>query len=111
MAAWGPPAPVRPELFFLTAFLTVWGMKATVTSKGQVTIPLSIRRRLNIRMGTVLEFDEGTDYLKAVPAVDAERMRAVIGIARGELAGRSAAQWLDELRGPVGLPRRGRRRR
>jgi len=29
---------------------------ARVTSKGQITIPLSIRRKLNIQQGDVLEF-------------------------------------------------------
>jgi AbrB family looped-hinge helix DNA binding protein len=84
-------------------------MKATVTSKGQITIPLPIRRKLRLHKGTVLEFDETADHLKATRQIDAERMRAVIGIARKELAGRSVAEWLDELRGPVQLPRKRRR--
>jgi len=80
-------------------------MKATVTSKGQITIPLAIRRKLQLRRGTVLEFDERADHLKATKAVDAERMRRVIGIARAELAGKTAREWIDELRGAVDLPR------
>ena len=84
-------------------------MKATVTSKGQITIPLPIRRKLRLHKGTVLEFDETADHLKAIRLVDAERMRAVIGIAKKELAGRSVADWLEELRGPVQLPRKRRR--
>lgn len=84
-------------------------MRATVTSKGQITIPLPIRRKLRLHKGTVLEFDETADHLKATRQIDVERMRAVIGIARKELAGRSVAEWLDELRGPVQLPRKRRR--
>ena len=84
-------------------------MKATVTSKGQITIPLPIRRKLRLHKGTVLEFDEGADHLKATRRVDADRMRAVIGIASKELAGRSVAEWMEELRGPVQLPRKRRR--
>jgi AbrB family looped-hinge helix DNA binding protein len=84
-------------------------MKATMTSKGQVTIPLPIRRKLKLHKGTVLEFDEGADYLKATRCVDADRMRAVIGIAKKELAGKSVAEWMETLRGPVQLPRRRRR--
>jgi len=79
-------------------------MKATVTSKGQITIPLPIRRRLKLHAGTVLEFDERAHCLKATKAVDPERMRTVIGIAKEELATRTTRQWLEELRGPVGLP-------
>ena len=84
-------------------------MKATVTSKGQITIPLPIRRKLRLHKGTVLDFDEGADHLKATRRVDADRMRAVIGIASKELAGRSVAEWMEELRGPVQLPRKRRR--
>jgi AbrB family looped-hinge helix DNA binding protein len=85
-------------------------MKATVTSKGQITIPLAIRRKLKLNAGTVLEFDQEAAYLKATKCVDPERMRSVIGIAKSELAGRTASEWLDELRGPVELPpkKRGR---
>src|SRR6266550_4287495 len=85
-------------------------MKATVTSKGQITIPLAIRRKLKLDRGTVLEFDEGADHLKATKSVDVDRMRAVIGIARDKLAGKSVDGWMEELRGRVRLPRRRRRR-
>ena len=79
-------------------------MKATITSKGQITIPLPIRRKLKLHTGTVLEFDEQADCLKATKAVDPERMRSVIGVAKEELAGKTTLQWLEELRGPVELP-------
>jgi AbrB family looped-hinge helix DNA binding protein len=81
-------------------------MKATITSKGQITIPLPIRRKLKLHTGTVLEFDEQADCLKATKAVDPERMRSVIGTAQKELATKTTLQWLEELRGPVELPRR-----
>lgn len=85
-------------------------MKATVTSKGQITIPLAIRRKLQLRQGSVLEFDERADHLRATKATDVTRMRAVIGIAKDELAGKTARQWLDDLRGPSDLTP-GKRRR
>ncbi len=85
-------------------------MKATVTSKGQITIPLAIRRKLELRQGTVLEFDEEADHLKATKRADVARMRGVIGIAKDELAGKSVRQWMDELRGPTDLPPNKRRR-
>ena len=81
-------------------------MKATVTSKGQITIPLAIRRKLKLRTGTILDFDEKADYLKASKAVDRERMRSVIGISKAELASKTTFQLLEEVRGPVELPPR-----
>ena len=81
-------------------------MKATVTSKGQITIPLAIRRKLRLHTGTVLEFDEKADCLRATKSVDPERMRSVIGIAQEDLGAKTTLQWLEELRGPVELPRR-----
>lgn len=85
-------------------------MKATVTSKGQITIPLAIRRKLELRRGTVLEFDERADHLKATKCVDVARMRSVIGIAKDELADKTVREWMDELRGPIDLPPDKRRR-
>ena len=96
------------KLDFLTRFLTLVMMKATVTSNGRITIPLPIRRQLKLHAGTVLEFDERADCLKATKAVDPERMRAVIGIGKEELATRTTLEWLEELRGPAGLPPRPR---
>ena len=83
-------------------------MKATVTSKGQITIPLPIRRKLKLQTGAVLEFDDSADCLRATKVADRQRMSAAIGIAKTELAAKTTLQWLDELRGPVALPRRKR---
>jgi AbrB family looped-hinge helix DNA binding protein len=85
-------------------------MKATVTSKGQITIPLAIRRKLALRRGTVLDFDERADHLKATKAADVVRMRSVIGIAKDELSSKSLPEWIDEVRGPVAMPKSKRRR-
>ncbi len=78
-------------------------MKATLTSKGQITIPAEIRRRLRLQPGQVLDFDEKAPYLKAVPVFDKEEMRSVLGCAEGRL-GMTGAQWLDQTRESVENP-------
>ena len=79
-------------------------MKARITSKGQITIPIEIRRRLGLLPGQILEFEEDAPFLKAVKVVDANAMRSVIGIAKEQLRGKSADAWIRELRGDVELP-------
>ncbi len=75
-------------------------MKATMTSKGRITIPAPIRRRLGLRPGEVLEFDESAPFLKATPVFDEQAMRDLIGCTRGRLP-KPGDGWLDETRGPV----------
>ncbi len=78
-------------------------MKATITSKGQITLPVAIRRRLGLEPGDVLEFDETAPFLKATKPFELDRMRSTIG--RGaKRATRTSKEWIEELRGPVELP-------
>ena len=65
-------------------------MKSTLTSKGQLTIPKSIRDRMGLKAGDVLEFDE-------------KRMRSVVGRSRKDNALLSK-ELLDDMRRPVELP-------
>lgn len=80
-------------------------MKATITSKGQITIPTKIRRKLNLKPGQILEFDENAPFLKATKAFDTREMYTVIGCCRDSMPGVTVDQWLNETRGPVELPR------
>jgi AbrB family looped-hinge helix DNA binding protein len=82
-------------------------VKATITSKGQITIPIGIRERLGLKTGQVLEFDPTSPFLKAVPVFDEDEMASVVGCAKGRL-GRTSQDWLNETRGPVEA-RKGRR--
>jgi AbrB family looped-hinge helix DNA binding protein len=75
-------------------------MKATLTSKGQITIPTAIRRRLALKPGQVLDFDESAPYVLAVPVFDEQAMRALVGCTRGRLP-MASSEWLDETRGPA----------
>lgn len=79
-------------------------MKATLTSKGQITIPIAIRERLGLRPGQVLDFDPTTPFLKAVPIFDETEMRSVAGCARGSI-GVSSTEWIEMTRGKARLPK------
>jgi len=45
---------------------------ATITSKGQVTLPLSIRRRLGLRKGSRIVFLERGDEVRVIREEDLE---------------------------------------
>ena len=81
-------------------------MKATVTSKGQITIPVRLREKFGLRPGTVLEFDEKAPVLTARRVVSRQRMARAAGVLERELAGKSTREWLADLRGKVELPER-----
>ena len=88
-------------------------MKATITSKGQITIPVGIRRRLRLKAGDVLEFEEDATVLTARRVIDpAEWDRGLKKLRTLWRQGDSAHPWqdmntrdiLNETRGPVELP-------
>lgn len=56
------------------------GMKATVSEKGQVTIPKALRTRLGIRPGAVLDFDAEGGRLVARKSQTADPIDAAWGI-------------------------------
>ncbi|MBA2436107.1 MAG: AbrB/MazE/SpoVT family DNA-binding domain-containing protein [Chthoniobacterales bacterium] len=74
-------------------------LTTTITSKGQITIPVRIREKLQLRPGHVLEFDESAPYLKAYRRIDPEEARSVIGCAKKAMKGMTAEKWLSQTRG------------
>lgn len=71
-------------------------MKATVTSKGQVTIPKALRDRLGITTGVVLDFHEEKGRLVAERVAADDPVAAVYGLFRD---GRSTDALMRDLRG------------
>lgn len=78
-------------------------MKATITSKGQITIPVRVRRRLNLKPGDVLDFDDAAPYLVARPDFSEREMRTALGCAKGRLT-EPTGEWLEQTRGAVMNP-------
>lgn len=78
-------------------------MKSTLTSKGQITIPVAIRRRLGLEVGDVLEFDDSAPYVKAHKPFNIKQMRSAIGRTKAPDC-RGSEEWVEEFRGPVELP-------
>jgi AbrB family looped-hinge helix DNA binding protein len=73
-------------------------MTATMTSKGQITVPVKIRRKLKLAAGSVLQFDEDAPFLKARQVFDEKKARAVLGCAKNALPGETAQSWLSATR-------------
>lgn len=85
-------------------------MKATLSSKGQITIPLALRNRLNLKTGDQLEFDETSPILVAKRVVNHEEWKKVFAdwrkSAAASLAGHPWSEMtstgiLDDMRGSV----------
>jgi antitoxin PrlF len=72
------------------------GMRATVSHKGQVTIPKRLRDRLGIRPGEAIDFVEERGRLVGRKVVGDDPVRAVYGIVE---LGRSTDELLADLRG------------
>ena len=79
-------------------------MRATITSKGQITIPIGIRKNLRLKTGDVLEFDETAPYLKATKAISPRAWTLFEEAWQDPWPDRSTEEVLDEIRGPVELP-------
>jgi len=74
-------------------------MNATITSKGQITIPAKIREKLRLKPGHILKFSADAPFLKARRVFDEKKARAVLGCAKNALPGYTAESWLSATRG------------
>ena len=73
-------------------------MKATVSSKGQVTIPKNVRDRLGLRPGTRLDLTADNGRLIGTKIESSEDpVAAVTGI----VSGIDVDAYLEETRGPA----------
>lgn len=65
---------------------------AIVTTKGQVVIPAKLRRKLGIKQGTRVVFDEKNSTIVIRPITE-----AYVGSLQGMLAGDDAENWAEEI--------------
>ena len=75
--------------------------QAKITSKGQVTIPLEVRRILGVRAGDRLIFENDETGIRVRPLRDQSSFSKYRGIGNpGIGSGRkNIARWLRDLRG------------
>ena len=74
-------------------------MKATVSHKGQVTIPKPLRDRLGIAPGAVLEFQDEGGRLVATKSSERDPLDTLYGILKTD---RSTDEIVAELRDEAG---------
>jgi antitoxin PrlF len=72
-------------------------MKATVSEKGQVTIPKRLRERLGIRAGEMLDFEEHDGALVARKAGSSDPVAEVYGTLK---LGEPIDEFVRRIRGP-----------
>lgn len=74
-------------------------MIATITSKGQITIPLQVRQRLRLKAGDKLDFDENAPFLKACKVIPEENWATFGENWEDPWPEKTAMDVLDVLRG------------
>jgi AbrB family looped-hinge helix DNA binding protein len=96
------------DVAILTIDPYIKSMRVTITSKGQITIPLRLRRKFHLKVGNQLEFDDEAPVLTARRVVNRKAWEAAVADwqtgAAGALKGhpwerRSARRIVDDLRG------------
>ena len=75
--------------------------QATITSKGQITVPLEVRKMLGVRAGDKLLFENDETGVRVRPVRSQSTFSKYRGIGnQGIGPGRKGiARWLRELRG------------
>lgn len=75
--------------------------QATITSKGQITVPREVRRALGVRSGDKLLFESDGKGIRVRPVRSESAFSRYRGIGNPEIPSgrRSIAKWLRGMRG------------
>ena len=75
--------------------------QATITSKGQITVPREVRRALGVRTGDKLLFESDGKGVRVRPVRSRSRFSKYRGIGNPGIAGgrKSIGKWLRGIRG------------
>ena len=99
---------IKVRIDFLSSGHYPTAMKATITSKGQITIPVAIREKLGLKPGDQIDFDENSTILMGRRVVNPAEWNEALEAWRSEsqsvLQGHpwdrvSSSDLIDELRG------------
>jgi AbrB family looped-hinge helix DNA binding protein len=82
-------------------------MKSTMSSKGQLTVPIELREKLGLEAGTVIQFElrDGAIFMRKGAGVH-HPVDELFGLLH---IGRPVDDLLDEMRGPRSEPRKKKR--
>jgi AbrB family looped-hinge helix DNA binding protein len=89
----------HPFFTFLLYTVSCRIMSSTISSKGQITLPAALRKRLGWKPGLKLEFEEQGEGIVARPAFDMEEMHSVLGCAKEFKPDKTSREILAESRG------------
>lgn len=75
--------------------------QATITSKGQITVPREVRRVLGVRTGDKLLFESDGQGMRVRPIKNRSAFSKYRGIGNPDIASgrKSIEKWLREMRG------------
>jgi antitoxin PrlF len=74
---------------------------AKITSKGQLTLPVEIRRRLGVGPGAVLRFEIGDEGVTVSTPPSLEDLRGIIDLGR-PVSQDEIDRWVRAARGAIG---------